>query len=164
MLNFLHIPVESAPGPDRRLRLERTDAVQEFAVVGAGQIEVSVTHGDLIGQDVGSARPGQYAQRRLAVSDELSAVHHFEKRGDLGPGQKRRRIHVDWRVQGAEQRHGGAARVELPGDAPAVHGNARMVLREILAGAAFHGGVAPAQHDDEVTGVLHAGDRRVPLP
>ena len=162
MLSFLRIPVESAPAPTADRRLERMDAVQEFAVGAAGEIEVSVTHGDLIGQDVRAVRPRQYTQRRLPVGDELSAVHHFEKRGNLGTGQRRRRIHGDPLVQGTEQRHGDAATVELPGDAPAVHGNARMVLREILVGAAFQGGVAPARHDDEFTGALHAVDRRVP--
>ena len=149
-------------GPDRRLRLERMDAVQKFAVGGAGEIKVSVTHGHLVGQGVGAVGTRQYTEQRLPVGDELSAVHPFEKRGDLGPGQKRRRIHVDPLVQGTEQRHGDTARVELPGDAPAVHGNARMVLREIFVGASFLGGVAPARHDDEVTGALHAVGRRVP--
>ena len=162
VLSFLRIPVESAPAPTADCDLSAWTRCRSLPLAAPGEIKVSVTHGHLIGQDVRAVQPRQYTQRWLPVGDELSAVHHFEKRGDLGPGQKRRRIHVDPLVQGTEQRHGDAVRVELPGDAPAVHGNARMVLREIFVGASFLGGVAPARHDDEVTGALHAVDRRIP--
>ena len=101
-------------GPDGRLRFERITAVQECAVAGVGEIEVSVAYGNLVGQGVGAVRTRQYTERRLPVGNELSAVHPFEKRGHCGPRQHQRRIHVDPLVQGAEQRHGDAATVGLP--------------------------------------------------
>ena len=133
------VSLEARTGADRRLRPERTHAMQDPAVAGVGEVEVPVAHRDLVGEGVRAVRQRQDAERRLPAGEDLSAVHRFEKRGDLGPGQRRRRIHGDPLVQCAEQRHGDPAGVELPGDASAEHGNARMVLGEILVGASIDG-------------------------
>ena len=152
-------------GADRRLLLlHRVDAPQESPVGGVGEVEVAIAHREAIGQRERAIRLREDAERRLPAGKDLSAEHLLEKRGDLGSGQGRRDVHVDPLVHGAEQRHGDAAGVELPGDAAPEYGDTGEVLREILVGAPIEGGVAEARHDDELAGPRHAVDRRVPLP
>ena len=158
------VPQRVRTCPDGRLFPDGVRTVQNPAVGGVGEVEVSVAHRDVVGQCVRAVRQGKNSEQRLPAGEDLSAVHLFQQRGDLRSGQRRRDVHVDTLVQRAEQRHGDAGGVELPGHAAPEYRNTGEVLREILVRPPLQRGVAEARHDDELAGPRQAVDRRVPLP
>ena len=93
--------------------------MEDSAVVGVDEVVAPIAHGDPVCQGVGALRKWKDDQGGSPARNEPPGLPLFEAGGHLGRRQAGRGVHVDARVQGAEQRDRDAAGVELARDAGA---------------------------------------------
>ena len=102
--------------------------MHDRAAVRVEEISAEVAHRCAVGEDVGVEGGWHDHQREWVVGGRAGAGSLFDEGECLVLGELRRHVEVDLLIDRAEDRHGQPSVGELPGDAPAIHRYARVVL------------------------------------